>query len=236
MKKTLYAAAIAGTAAAAAVAAIYLYRETAAQPEMEIAASPDPAVVEDEDTARLPEGPHFDYPSVEATILRSEIVADMGGFDSPMRKVTVLGDDGQEMEVTSAFHRHLSKDQLEDDGRKITVFADLNAAFTEIFKVKVGTTDHGATIQLHVGEFAQDYCGPLTAVYTVTSDEVSSLIDLEDGGYGLYGRSGCTIGAPAGGETCESRAHCVRSHLQGMSFDALLDASRLKQLKTLRIH
>jgi hypothetical protein len=119
---------------------------------------------------------------------------------------------------------------------KITSLADLNAAFTEIYRIDAGTTAEGASLRLHVGEFAQDLCGPLTAVYTVESKEVTSLVGSADVSDELFGDSGCTIGPPSGDETCESRAGCVRKHLQQMPVDGLLDSPQLKRLKTLKIH
>lgn len=195
-----------------------------------------PGSSEDREQAPFPEGPHFDYPTVEAEILQSSILTDFGGFDSPMRQVTVLDAAGQKMEVISTFHRNLPKESASDMAWKITEFADLNAAFTETHRIDAGTTADGASVRLHVGDFAQDLCGPLTTVYTVESKEVTSYVDAADLNHALFDGSGCTIDTPTGGETCDDRARCMRKHLQELPLDGLLDTPKLRRLMTLRIH
>lgn len=235
-KHLIAAVVIAGAAASMFV----LYRGGAVMPAVSSQGTPLATTVsrlpEDKAQVAPAEGPHFDYPTVEAEALQSEILHDFGGFDSPMRSVTVLDADGRKMEIVSAFNRNFTEEAAPSLEWKITQFADLNAAFTEIYRIEAGTTADGAAIHLHVGEFAQDGCGPLTTVYTVESKQITSFVGHADVGYELYGTSGCTIGTPTGDDTCESRASCVQKHLQQLSTNGLLESAQLRRLRTLRVH
>lgn len=192
--------------------------------------------VEDQDQAQVPEGPHHDYPTIDAKVYESAIVADRTGFDSPRRTLTLLDTEAHVMRLTSAFRRNLPQAWDGDMERKITGFAERDAAFTEIYRIDAGQTADGAAIRVHVGEFAQDFCGPLTTVYTIESPEVTSFVDPTDVNQALYGGSGCTIDIPSGAQTCESRANCIRKHLQQSKVDGLLDSPQIKRLRTLHIH
>ncbi|WP_374600415.1 hypothetical protein [Niveibacterium sp.] len=63
-------------------------------------------------------------------------------------------------------------DDRHDDRVLITRLADLDAAFTESVSIDLPPTGKWSQVRLHVGDFAQDYCGDTAVVISFRSQRI----------------------------------------------------------------
>lgn len=66
-----------------------------------------------------------------------------------------------------------------DDEALIFRLADLNAAFSTAVSIDLPKSGAWESIRLHIGDFAQDYCGPLSTVVSFRSPRVFAITHLD---------------------------------------------------------
>lgn len=66
-----------------------------------------------------------------------------------------------------------------DDEALISRLADLDAAFSAAVSIDLPKSGTWEAIRLHIGDFAQDYCGPLSAVVSFRSPRVFAITLLD---------------------------------------------------------
>jgi len=70
------------------------------------------------------------------------------------------------------------RDNLQDDEAMIARLADNDAAFSAAVSIDLPKAGTWEEIRLNIGDFAQDYCGSLTAVISFRSPLIFAITDL----------------------------------------------------------
>lgn len=172
--------------------------------------------------------PQYRYPNIIDHVYEFEdktSIDDLVG----MRTFSIPADRTEPLELTVAYQSYF---QGRDDRTKIATLVDYDAAFTAIFKTRIGSSRSWQTIEVLVGEFAQDYCGAnIDIVYFLNNSEVSSVfIDnsardliLSDSkcpkipGYLEDGTEPPPVGIDLGKaftHFCDERASCLAEYLK----------------------
>lgn len=77
------------------------------------------------------------------------------------------------------------KDVLNDEQALITSISNLDAAFTKAVTLDMPTQGHWTEIRVHVGDFAQDYCGDVSAIYSFRNKKIFAVTHIRTDDIGL---------------------------------------------------
>lgn len=90
-----------------------------------------------------------------------------------MRDFTIPNGQADLFYLSTAYQSYFSA--KEDSNDKISVLADLDSRFTEIFQQDLGSSVRWQSIAVHVGEFAQDECGDdIDIIYTLENRTITA--------------------------------------------------------------
>ena len=131
--------------------------------------------------------------------------------------------------------------------------ADQNAGFSEIFQLDLGSFKHWKSIKVHVGEFAQDYCGEnIDIVYTLDSNTVTALFFDNSNRDLILSKAHCphfpdylndgTETPPAGidiseafSHFCSERSSCIQEYFKKQANRKKLQSSFINVARELKI-
>jgi hypothetical protein len=202
-------------------------RSAASVPAISTAATPA-----DTDEAVAPPVP-LRYPTVVGRDLH---YSDNSSLDEsvPFRVFSLPISPATEIPVTSAYQAYF--DAGHDLQYRIELLADLNSGFTEYFAMDFPATGSGAVLRLHVGDFAQDNCGPVVAVYSLqTPKTISMTVGDAEILQQLFQGAHCTLDIPTGPETCATRSKCLTDFLRSNPPDVGIRSPTLTHLLPLEI-
>jgi len=141
----------------------------------------------------------------------------------PLRTFDVpLGD--KSIKVTATYRRFLEDPDL---SLRITHAANHGAGFSEAFRKDIVLPDSDAVVALHVGDFAQDYCGELDVIYTLERDGVFAVTGTVAQSMPLLDGMACERSRKQDSpyDFCERRINCVGAFLRAKPDDEILELS-----------
>ncbi|MDP5240073.1 hypothetical protein Q9Q94_11055 [Uliginosibacterium sp. 31-16] len=210
MKKTPFRLLLAGLLAAGLTAACKNTETPAAPPEDPV----DAAVAE----------PVRHYPGLVGA---SHPQSDGSSIDDTVsfREFKIPISPGESTALTAAYLNEL--DGRPDADSRITVLADLNAAFSSAFTLKLAPGKHWHAVSVHVGDFAQDYCGEISVVHHFETPTLAAThIDNSALAYELLSDANCPVKSDFGltddtpikpgtdpfGDFCKARDKCLKAY------------------------
>jgi hypothetical protein len=239
MKKLLLAAAVAAIVIACAAGAYAWYQSrgsslfadlghTAAKTEAAPQAPPPAAAQAPEEPAR----PVHRYPHLVDNNAPYEDDESIDG-SVPLRSFRLkLGDEGEPSTVQAAYRSYL-RDYAADE---VTVMADQDAAFSEAYSVELPAPRPGVQLRMHVGDFAQDYCGEVEVVYTMKTDAVIALLQGDtEAQTELLADAPCEMERNDDEDFCEKRLQCLHAYLGKKLDGAHFDSPVLQGFAALRM-
>jgi len=151
----------------------------------------------------------------------------------PLRSFHLKLDDTGEPYTIQTTYRSYLRDYAADE---VTVMADQDAGFTEAYSVELPAPRPGVLLRMHVGDFAQDYCGEVEIVYTMKTDSVIALLQGDAKAQAeLLADAPCEMERNDDEAFCEKRLQCLHAYL-GKKLDATpFDSPVLKGFAALRI-
>lgn len=193
--------------------------------------------------------PQYRYPKIEGKEFEFE---DKSTIDDTvgMRTFNIPSETNDSFELTAAYQTYF---QEKLDREIISKLADYNSAFTIIYKNNIGPWKHWQTIEVLVGEFAQDYCGEtIDIVYLLKNSAVSAVfIDnsakdliLSDSkcpkipGYLNGGSEPPPVGIDLGEafvHFCSERASCLEKYFRNPIHVKKLKSSYINTVRELQI-
>lgn len=75
----------------------------------------------------------------------------------------------------------LWREDANDENRLITRLNDGNAAFGDLVEIDIPAPAHWKQAKIHIGEFSQDYCGDVTALYSFRTTSVFAIARIPEG-------------------------------------------------------
>lgn len=151
----------------------------------------------------------------------------------PLRTFHVILDEGSEPYPITVIYRSYLRDYAAD---AVTVLADLDAGFTEAYAADLPAPRPGVQLRMHVGDFAQDYCGEVELVYTMQTDSVMALLQGDSKAQAdLLADAPCEMERNDDVDFCEKRAQCLNAYLTKKLKDAPFDSPVLRGFGALRI-
>ncbi len=184
---------------------------------------PQPAAPEAKPTHRLP---HL--------VDQNPPYADGGATgDEPVREFTLpLGPGGEVYTVPAMYRSYLSNYAADP----ITVLGGLDAAFTEAYSAELPAPRDGVRVHLHVGDFAQDYCGEVTLAYTLQTDAtIAMLIGDKKAERELLADAPCEMKRTEEEGFCEQRTQCLNQFLSQKLKNASFDSPVLQAFEALQL-
>ncbi|MFO1253166.1 MAG: hypothetical protein U1E77_19000 [Inhella sp.] len=135
-----------------------------------------------------------------------------------------------------------------DEARLITRLADLGAAFSAAVSVTLPSGGPWEQVRLHIGGFAQDYCGSeVSAVYSLRRGRVFAIVHVNPAELGL-GASHCPLtytDPPQAelidpnvdhlGNFCEARSKCLTNYYADPARHTSLRAAWLPLIEAVEI-
>lgn len=151
-----------------------------------------------------------------------------------MREFKIPLESGEVFYVTAAYRSYLGS--RTDFSDKITALADLDAAFSEAYSMPLPSPQPGVTLRLHVGDFAQDYCGEVDLVYTMQTESVMALLMGDQKTQtAMLADAPCVMERDDTENFCEQRTQCLNSYLAKKLKDEPLDSPVLRAFSELRL-
>lgn len=114
--------------------------------------------------------PQYKYPKIVGDIFN---FSDQTSIDDSIgiRKFEIPYGLTGPIELAAAYQSYFPD---QNDRNKIEGLANQDAGFSEMFQLELGSFKQWKSIKVHVGEFAQDYCGEnIDIVYTLDSKTVT---------------------------------------------------------------
>jgi len=151
----------------------------------------------------------------------------------PLRSFHVKLADVNEPFTIEATYRSYLRDYAADE---VTVMADLDAGFTEAYSIELPAPRPGVQLRMHVGDFAQDYCGDVEVVYTMKTDSVIALLQGDTKAQTeLLADAPCEMERNDDEDFCEKRLQCLHAYL-GKKLEATpFDSPVLRGFAALRM-
>ena len=185
--------------------------------------------------------PQLRYPNIVGATYKHEDYTDLDE-EVGMRKFTIPNGTVGTIYLHSVYQSYFSSDLSAE--LKITRLADSDAAFSDIFQLVLDSTKHWKSIVVHVGEFAQDYCGEnIEIIYTLNSVEVSALFFDNSNRDAILKDSQCPLmpqNLPSErwmelSAFCKERASCLRNYFENPSNRNKLQSEFIKLVSDLQI-
>lgn len=83
--------------------------------------------------------------------------------------------------VAANLHDPLWREDANDENGLIARLNDGNAAFVGSVEIDIPAPAHWKQAKIHIGEFSQDYCGDVTALYSFRTASVFAIARIPDG-------------------------------------------------------
>ena len=165
---------------------------------------------------------------------------------SSNRLFHIPGPDGTSLALASAnLEDPLWQRDAQAEASLITRLTDLNAGFTSAVVVDLPAPPHWGRVRLHIGDFAQDYCGEISAVHSFQRGRVFAIVEANT--YELALReSDCPMswqehprqtvdpsepGEDRFGAFCQARAQCLARYCAELDHQLKLRPAWLSEVE-----
>lgn len=151
----------------------YAFWSTEPTPETE---APAPMAKQDENS-RIPERPAPIFPKAVDSSIKFEDCSDDCLYDGNAHRSFEIPLPGGEKRYLLAVYLAEPgwKNDANDEQALITSASDGGAAFTRAITLDMPTQGQWQQIRVHVGDFAQDYCGDVSAVYSFRDEKIFAI-------------------------------------------------------------
>lgn len=158
----------------------YAFWTTEPKPE---AGAPVSMTKQDE-TPQIPERPTPIFPQAVDSSIKFEDCSNDCLYEGNAHRTFEIPLPGGEKNYLSAIYLDEPnwKNDANDDQTLITRISDVDAAFSHTVSLDMPTFGQWKQIRVHIGDFAQDYCGDVSAVYSFRNEKIFAVahIGVED--------------------------------------------------------